>query len=151
MTDVVWGHSVLLIRPTVDVARHNSDILSQPSSGSRKPANPGPGRSTQGRPPHRTQTTGTVARCPLQSILHQRTKTHSCCLTRCRFFSDQFTLIVPCAPKWLDFEFSLLKTTTLWVEIRSCTWAGRSSSRNAAKRCRAPFKGAMQLLINRYG
>jgi len=35
LTDVVWGHSVSLIRPTVDVARHNSDILSEPSSRNR--------------------------------------------------------------------------------------------------------------------
>jgi len=28
---------------------------------------------------------------------------------------------VPCAPKWLDFEFPILKTTKLQVETRSCT------------------------------
>jgi len=39
LTDVVWGHSVSLKRPTGDVTRHNSDILSEPTSGSKKPAN----------------------------------------------------------------------------------------------------------------
>jgi len=47
LTDVVWGHSVSLIRPTVDVARHNSDLVSEPTSGSKKPANQGLGRPTQ--------------------------------------------------------------------------------------------------------
>jgi len=35
------------------------------------------------------------------------------------------TLKVPCAPKWNDFEFPIIKTTKLWVETRSGTWAKR--------------------------
>jgi len=34
-------------------------------------------------------------------------------------------LEVLCTPKWNDFEFSLIKTTKLVVETRSCTWAKR--------------------------
>jgi len=28
---------------------------------------------------------------------------------------------VPCAPKWFDFEFPIIKTTKLVVETRPCT------------------------------
>ena len=37
----------------------------------------------------------------------------------------QLGLRVPCALKWNDFEFPIIKTTKLLVETRSCTWARR--------------------------
>jgi len=32
---------------------------------------------------------------------------------------EQHRLKVPCAPKWFDFEFPVIKMTKLWVETRS--------------------------------
>ena len=36
-----------------------------------------------------------------------------------------FGLKLPCAPKWNDFEFPIIKTTKVLVETRSGTWAKR--------------------------
>ena len=39
--------------------------------------------------------------------------------------SQLIYLKVPCAPKWFDFEFPIIKPTNLLVETRTCTGAKR--------------------------
>jgi len=51
----------------------------------------------------------------------------------------QVGLKVPCAPKWFDVEFPLIKTTKLLVKTRSCTWAKRIYPSRLVSSSRAPL------------
>ena len=59
---------------------------------------------------------------------------------KCQVYSERDTpLKVPCAPKCIDFELPIIKTTKLLVETRSCTGAKRIYPWRFSSSCRAPF------------
>jgi len=49
-------------------------------------------------------------------------------------------LKLPCAPKWFDFKFPLIKTTKLLVKTHSCKWAKQIYQERFISSCRAPLR-----------